>query len=94
MQVQPAGSVDSSYGHAVAARSDWPVFFSVISKALASITPDERALIARKWLEPGKNAGEEHRGQWLFFFLSESILLYWLWQSQVRRQVKAACAAA
>lgn len=98
MQVQPAGSVNSSYGHAVAARNDWPVFFSVISKALAEITPDERAIIARKWLDPGKSAGEKHRGQWLFFFLSESILLcilvYWLWETQTRRQVRAACAAA
>lgn len=98
MQVRPAGSVDSSYGHAVAVRNDWPVFFSVISKALAEITPEERALIAKKWLEPRKSVGDEHHGQWLFFFLSESlllcILLHCLWEAQTRRRIKAACAAA
>ena len=98
MQVQPAGSVDSSYGHAVAARNDWPVFFSVISKALAEITPNERGIIARKWLEPGKSAGDERRGQWLFFFVSESILLcillFWLWETQLRKRVKEACGVA
>lgn len=51
MQIQPAGKVDSSYGHAIAVRKDWPELFSVISTAMSQITPEERRILAQKWLQ-------------------------------------------
>ncbi len=106
MQIQPAGKVNSSYGHAIAVRKDWPELFSVISTALSQITPEERRILAQKWLhQQDRPAGQERRLQWIFFFVVESILLClglsWLWQSQMEkavarrtRELKARLAAA
>ena len=91
MQIQSAGKVDSSYGHAIAVRKDWPELFSVISTALSRITPAEQKTLAAKWLQQERPAGQERRLQWIFFFVVESILLClvlnWLWQNELKKQV-------
>lgn len=91
MQIQPAGKVDSSYGHAIAVRKDWPELFSVISTALARITPAEQKMLAQKWLQQERPAGQERHLQWIFFFVVESLLLClalnWLWQNELKKQV-------
>lgn len=91
MQLEPAGKVDSSYGHAVAVRKDWPELYSVVSLALSRITPEEQAMLAGKWLQQGKPAGQERHLQWIFFFVVESIMLClalnWLWQNELKKQV-------
>ena len=91
MQIQPAGKVDSSYGHAIAVRKDWPELFSVISTALARITPAEQKMLAQQWLQQERPAGQERHLQWIFFFVVESILLClalnWLWQNELKKQV-------
>ncbi len=90
LQMQKAGEVDSSYGHAVAVRKDLPQLFNVIDMALANITPRERTLLAQKWLEREKPASRETHIQWLFFFFSEATLLcfglLWLFNHAVRRE--------
>ncbi len=75
MQMQKAGAVSSSYGHAIAVQKNKPELFSLISTALAQITPEEQNLMAEKWLNHGKPAGEERHLQWIFFFLVQAILL-------------------
>lgn len=92
LQMQTAGKVDSSYGHAVAVRRDRPELFNVIATALAQITPGERQALARKWLERERPAGQERHLQWIFFFLVESSLLVlgliWLYRSGIRRHTR------
>lgn len=94
LQIQSAGKVDSAYGHAVAVRKDQPELFSVISTALAQITPAEQNMLARKWLAQERPAGQERHLQWIFFFFLESLLLClglnWLWQHEVEKQVARA----
>lgn len=92
MQVEPAGKIDTNYGHAVAVRKDWPELFGIISKALAAISPEEQKILARKWLQKHEApVGQERRLQWIFFFAIESILLclalIWLWQRELRLAV-------
>ncbi len=92
LQMQTAGKVDSSYGHAVAVRRDRPELFNVITTALAQITPEERQALARKWLERERPAGQERHLQWIFFFLVESSLLVlgliWLYHSGIRKHTR------
>ncbi|MFQ9490857.1 MAG: transporter substrate-binding domain-containing protein [Bilophila wadsworthia] len=38
--------------HAFGIRKDWPELHSIINKALSKITPEERRIIAQKWLQP------------------------------------------
>lgn len=92
LQMQTAGKVDSSYGHAVAVRRDRPELFNVITTALAQITPEERQALARRWLEQERPAGQERHLQWIFFFLVESSLLVlgliWLYHSGIRKHTR------
>ena len=50
--LRAAGSIDAPYGHAFGIRKDWPELHSIINKALSKITPEERRIIAQKWLQP------------------------------------------
>lgn len=91
MQVQSAGKVNSTYGHAVAVRKDWPELFEIVTKALDQISPQERRVLAEKWLQRERPAGQERHLQWIFFFVVESLLLClalaWLWQTQMKKEV-------
>lgn len=91
LQMQTAGTVDSTYGHAVAVRRDRPELFNVITTALAQISPEEKNALARKWLQRERPAGEERHLQWIFFFLVESVMLLlclrWLFDAQLKKRV-------
>lgn len=92
LQMQTAGKVDSSYGHAVAVRNDKPELFNVITTALAQVTPQEREALARKWLQQERPAGQERHLQWIFFFFVESSLLVlgliWLYHAGIRKHTR------
>ena len=92
LQMETAGKVDSSYGHAVAVRRDRPELFNVITTALAQVTPQERQALAQKWLAQERPAGQERHLQWIFFFLVESTLLVlgllWLYHAGIRKHTR------
>lgn len=75
LQLQTAGDVNSTYGHAIAVQKNKPELFSLASMALAQITPPEQKMLAEKWLNQGRPAGEERHLQWLFFFLVQAVLV-------------------
>jgi PAS domain S-box-containing protein len=76
-----------SYAPCFGVRGDWPEFQSILDKALATITPEERTTISQKWIALDK-----------FFGLDRAVVLRWLgaaavllvllclWNIQVRRQ--------
>ncbi len=75
------------YAPCFGVRSDWSEFRSILDKALATITPEERTAISQKWIALDK-----------FFGLDPAVVLNWvgagavvlillcLWNVQVRRQ--------
>lgn len=75
LQMQKAGTVDSSYGHAIAVQKNKPELYSLVSAALEQITPDERETLSNKWLKQEKPAGEERHLQWIFFFVVQALLV-------------------
>lgn len=75
LQLEKAGEISSNYGHAMAVRKDQPELFDLISIALAQITPQEHQKLADKWLNQNPPNLENKQAQWLFFFITESILL-------------------
>lgn len=75
LQMQNAGIVNSSYGHSIAVQKSKPELFSLVSTALAQITPEEQKILADKWLNQDKPAGEERHLQWIFFFIVQAVLL-------------------
>lgn len=94
LQMQTAGHAGSSYGHAIAVNKNKPELFNIISVALAQITPREKKSLADKWLNMEKPVGAERRLQWIFFFLTESVLvllaLNWFIEASVRKKLKNA----
>lgn len=92
LQMQTAGKVDSSYGHAVAVRRDQPELFNIVSTALAQVTPQEKQMLAQKWMQQERPAEQERHLQWLFFFLVESCLLVlgllWLYRQGIRKHTR------
>lgn len=75
LQMQNAGSVNSTYGHAIAVQKNNPELFNLLSTALTQVTPEEQQLIIEKWLNKDKPAGEERHLQWIFFFIVQAVLL-------------------
>lgn len=90
MQMQNAGKVEPSYGHAIAVRHERPELFDIISVALSQITSDEHKKLAKKWLERGRQVGEERHWQWIFFFFTQAVLLClglnWLHMAGARKE--------
>lgn len=86
-----AGTLDSPYGHAFAVRKDWPELESILSKALAQIQPDERKILAHKWLQPYEEKTFSKQTVWLMLFSAEvlfavfAFVLYW--NFSLKRQV-------
>ena len=88
LQLQAAGDVNSTYGHAIAVQKNKPELFSLTSMALEQITPQERKILAEKWLNQGRPAGEERHLQWLFFFLVQAVLVCMCLNLFVERQAR------
>lgn len=94
LQLQTAGRAGSTYGHAVAVNKNKPELFDIISVAMSQIAPREQKALAEKWLTREKPIGLERRLQWIFFFLSESVLVIlamnWLMEASLKRKLKTA----
>ena len=94
MQMEKVGSVESSYGHAIAVRKDWPILFSILKKGMDSITPEEKRELADYWLtqESALEPADRHL-QWLFFFFTEIVMLgfgfHTWWQISVTKATRA-----
>ena len=91
MQMQKAGTVDSSYGHAVAVAKNKPELYDAVSFAMDKITPREKELLAQKWLAMDKPAGQERQLQWIFFFVTQAVLLllavFSIYDNKVKKEV-------
>ncbi len=92
-QLHTVGQIPSEFGHSVAVRTDLPELFSIMDKALAQITPEERKSIADSWLNKGKLAGDERCLQWYFFFFTQAVLLILLLISFVKSLARKAAIA-
>ncbi len=98
LQIEAVGSVESSYGHAIAVRKDWPILFNILKKAMDTIEPEERQALANYWMntESDISAPDTHL-QWLFFFFTEIILLgfafHTWWRISVMKATRAAIQA-
>lgn len=94
LQLEKAAEVPSNYGHAIGVRKDLPELFDVISIALAQITASEHQKLTDKWLTQSSPESEGKQLQWIFFFLTESVLLClclnWLINRKIRTVVKNA----
>ena len=86
-----AGVIDAPYGHAFGIRRDWPELHSIINKALSKITPEERRVIAQKWLQPYEQKTFSKQTIWIMLFAAEvlftifAFVLYW--NFSLKRQV-------
>ncbi|MFQ9868800.1 MAG: hypothetical protein ACLRWP_19080 [Bilophila wadsworthia] len=69
--LRAAGSIDAPYGHAFGIRKDWPELHSIINKALSKITPEERRIIAQKWLQPYEKKAFSKQTIWMMLFAAE-----------------------
>ena len=89
--LRAAGSIDAPYGHAFDIRKDWPELHSIINKALSKITPEERRIIAQKWLQPYEKKAFSKQTIWMMLFAAEvlftvfAFVLYW--NFSLKRQV-------
>ena len=89
--LRAAGSIDAPYGHAFGIRKDWPELHSIINKALSKITPEERRIIAQKWLQPYEKKAFSKQTIWMMLFAAEvlftvfAFVLYW--NFSLKRQV-------
>ena len=89
--LRAAGSIDGPYGHAFGIRKDWPELHSIINKALSKITPEERRIIAQKWLQPYEKKAFSKQTIWMMLFAAEvlftvfAFVLYW--NFSLKRQV-------
>ena len=72
-------------------RKDWPELHSIINKALSKITPEERRIIAQKWLQPYEKKAFSKQTIWMMLFAAEvlftvfAFVLYW--NFSLKRQV-------
>jgi signal transduction histidine kinase len=85
------GSVDFSYKFCFASRKDWPILNSILSKALASITQEEREAIFRKWIYPDSPAILKTGTFWLAVTGSGMIvftIMILFWNRTLRRRVE------
>ena len=86
-----AGAVDAPYGHAFGIRRDWPELHGIVNKALSRIAPEERRIIAQKWLQPYEKKAFSKQTIWMMLFAAEvlftvfAFVLYW--NFSLKRQV-------
>ena len=92
-QLHTVGQVPSEFGHSIAVRSDLPELFSIVTKALKQISPDEQKVLIESWLIKSKPAGDERRLQWYFFFFTQAVLLILLIVSYVKSMTRKAVIA-
>ncbi|MHC5028746.1 MAG: ATP-binding protein [Planctomycetota bacterium] len=60
-----AGRTPYEQGMSMGVRDDWPELQSILDKAVASITPEERAAVMGRWIVLGERSIFRTRGFWL-----------------------------
>ncbi|WP_232367057.1 GAF domain-containing protein [Desulfocicer vacuolatum] len=78
--------------HGMGIRKDWPLFSTIIEKALATVTEEEHKNIYNRWMRLGTPVFYQTRAFWytmlgvagVAFFLIGSVLI---WNMQLKRQV-------
>ena len=87
-----AGDTGFMLHHGMGIRKDWPLFSTIIEKALATVTEAEHKAIYRRWVRLSTTAFYQSRAFWysmlgvagVIFLLIGSILL---WNMELKRQV-------
>lgn len=87
-----AGESGFTYQLGIASRNDWPILNTLLEKGVASLTPQERQDIYRKWIglkpEPWKPSQEQLAGFTIgLVILGLAITL--VWNQQLRRTVES-----
>jgi signal transduction histidine kinase len=73
-----SGLAGYTYHLGISVRKDWPELHSILSKALASITPAEREMLYKKWVKiamPDKFLSERARRMLMWTGISLAVLL-------------------
>lgn len=87
-----AGDIDYPWELSLASRKDWPLFSSILDKALANITPEQRRAIKKRWITLS-DSGHIPRDRYLnfigivFMITVLTIGSIMLWNRTLRRQV-------
>ena len=87
-----AGVVDNVDPKAIGTRSDWPVLNRIIAKGLASITPEEREEIARRWINIDGVGSVELARFWkrvgvIVAIVFAALIVMFAWSLSLRREV-------
>ncbi len=85
------GNVDFSYKFCFGSRKDWPILNSILSKALASISQEERQEIFRKWIYPESPPILKTGTFWLAVMGSGLIvftIMILFWNRSLRRRIQ------
>jgi PAS domain S-box-containing protein len=87
-----AGESGYVYELGIASRNDWPMLHRLLQKGVASITPEERQTIYRKWIGLKSEVWRPSNEQLVSFALGMIIIGFittLVWNSQLRRKVEA-----
>ena len=74
-------------------RTDWPELVRLLNKGLASITPEERAEIERRWVIVEYKPGLDPKTVWKYVFqgigvVTVIILIFVLWNYKLKREIE------
>ncbi|MDO6783764.1 transporter substrate-binding domain-containing protein [Neptunomonas phycophila] len=73
----------------LAVRKDWPELVSILNKAIASLSPEQRYQIAESWYLQNSDYFQDNRDLWRLIGLSVSVVVVlFIWIIMARRQQK------
>ncbi|MBN2736509.1 MAG: transporter substrate-binding domain-containing protein [Spirochaetales bacterium] len=84
--IKVAGNTPFQYDLSMAVRKDWPVLGSILSKALASISDEDKNQIFRKWRSITVEERFDYNVLWrvlLPVLLSLCVLVFWIYRLRV-----------
>lgn len=91
MNLRVAGETGYVYHLAFAVRKDWPELIDILDKVQASITPDEKQVILRRWIALGDESFIDTRLMWIILIVFSGLLLIvasiFIWNRALRQQV-------
>lgn len=89
--ISVSGEMPLRFELAMGVRDDWPELVSILNKTLASITPQEKAHIFKKWINVSAPKSAPYPIKWLFIsilVLGLVVLIVIYWNLQLNRKVK------
>lgn len=86
------GAVGYNYEYGFSSRKDWPLLIGILEKGLASLSPEERESIFRKWVAPLSTSGSllTNKNFWLSVAgtgIAVFTVMVLLWNRALRRRV-------